>query len=155
MWDVVQACRAKETFRKFVDSVLQRSAKIRSLIADLGKNYPEDQTAKKYRSPNIRLVMVDSVLCVYVLLFVWIAPLPMPVLKPQPSGNSKIHVILHPRSIKALENDLTTLDGEYNALSDMMAKGEQEDFSPECFGKTHVMVLLHHGFHLNNLNLNP
>jgi len=70
MWDVVQACRAKETFRKFVDSVLQRSAKIRSLIADLGKNYPDDQTAQKYRSPNIRLVMVDSVLCVYVLLFV-------------------------------------------------------------------------------------
>ncbi len=64
----------------------------------------------------------------------------MPVFNSSPSHNSEIHVILHPRSIKALENDLATLDNEYNNLSDLMAKGEQDDFSPEFFGKTHVLV---------------
>ena len=44
----LQAVRAKDTFRKFVDSVLQKSAKIRTLISDLIKNYPEDDTAQKH-----------------------------------------------------------------------------------------------------------
>ena len=36
-----------------------------------------------------------------------------------------------PRAIKALEKDIAELDGEYNRLSDMLAFGEQEDFSKE------------------------
>lgn len=35
---------------KYIDSVLQKSAKIRSLIGDLQKNYPQDQTAMKFLS---------------------------------------------------------------------------------------------------------
>ena len=35
------------------------------------------------------------------------------------------------RAVEALEGNLKTLDQEYNSLSDHMAKGEQEDFSPE------------------------
>ena len=35
---------------KYIDSVLQKSAKIRSLIGDLQKKYPQDQTAMKFLS---------------------------------------------------------------------------------------------------------
>ncbi len=42
-----EAQRAKEVFRKHVDSVLSKSAKIRTLKGDLLKNYAEDETAKR------------------------------------------------------------------------------------------------------------
>ncbi|CAL1149811.1 unnamed protein product [Cladocopium goreaui] len=83
-----QANRSKDTFRKYIDSVLQKSAKIRGLIGDLRKNYCEDEHAKK--------------------------------------------------SIEALDQDLATLDNEYNTLSEHMAKGEQDDFNPEWFGNLMV-----------------
>ncbi len=38
------------------------------------------------------------------------------------------------RSVKLLKLDLETLDGQYNSLSDHMAKGEQEDFNPASAG---------------------
>lgn len=41
-----QANRSKDVFMKYVDSVLSKCAKIRSLIGDLQKNYPNDGTAK-------------------------------------------------------------------------------------------------------------
>ena len=47
LYMICQATRAKDVFQKYVDSVLAKCAKIRSLISDLAKNYPEDQTAKK------------------------------------------------------------------------------------------------------------
>ena len=45
----LQAVRAKDTFRKFIDSVLSKSAKIRTLVSDLVKNYPDDETAQKHQ----------------------------------------------------------------------------------------------------------
>lgn len=39
--------------------------------------------------------------------------------------------LMPPRAIKALEKDIGELDGEYNILSDLLAHGEQEDFSKE------------------------
>ena len=42
-----QATRAKDVFQKHVDSVLAKGTKLRSLISDLTKNYPDDPTAKK------------------------------------------------------------------------------------------------------------
>lgn len=42
-----EAARAKEVFAKHVDSVLNKSGKIRNLISDLQKNYPTDETAMK------------------------------------------------------------------------------------------------------------
>lgn len=45
MWPL-QAIRAKSVLSKFCESVLTKSAKIRSLIADLTKNY-EDESATK------------------------------------------------------------------------------------------------------------
>lgn len=42
-----EAARQKDTFQKYVDSVLAKSAKIRSLIGDLQRNYPSDDTAAK------------------------------------------------------------------------------------------------------------
>jgi len=36
--------------------------------------------------------------------------------------------------VKTLEADLQTLDSEYSTLGDWMAKGEQEDFSPQLLG---------------------
>ena len=44
-----QACRGKHVLTKFCDSVLTKSAKIRSLINDLRKNY-EDETADRSMS---------------------------------------------------------------------------------------------------------
>jgi hypothetical protein len=38
--------RAKSVFSKHCDSVLQKTAKLRSLMVDLQKNYAEDETAK-------------------------------------------------------------------------------------------------------------
>ena len=43
-----EAARAKEVFAKHVDSVLNKSGKIRNLISDLQKNYPTDETAMKF-----------------------------------------------------------------------------------------------------------
>ena len=53
-----------------MDSVLQRSAKIRSLAADLAKNYPEDTTAAKYHSLNMRHIYLSiHHICVLCLCF--------------------------------------------------------------------------------------
>jgi hypothetical protein len=35
-------------FAKHVESVLNKTAKIRALVSDLQKNYPDDGTAKKF-----------------------------------------------------------------------------------------------------------
>ena len=48
---ICEANRSKETFAKYVDSVLQKCAKIRSLVGDLEKNYSKDPTAKKLLIP--------------------------------------------------------------------------------------------------------
>ena len=45
-----EAIRGKAVLTKFCDSVLQKSAKIRTLQADLRKNYPEDETAARSKS---------------------------------------------------------------------------------------------------------
>ena len=47
-----QATRAMDVFAKHVDSVLAKCAKVRGLIADLQKNYPECPTAKKFLGWN-------------------------------------------------------------------------------------------------------
>ena len=49
-WMSGEANRSKEVFSKYVDSVLQKCAKIRSL-GDLHKNYSSDPTAKKLLIP--------------------------------------------------------------------------------------------------------
>lgn len=43
-----QANGGKETFRRFCDSVLQKSAKVRSLVSDLKRNYVDDMATKSY-----------------------------------------------------------------------------------------------------------
>jgi hypothetical protein len=48
---ICEANRSKEIFSKYVDSVLQKCAKIRSLVGDLEKNYGKDPTAKKLLIP--------------------------------------------------------------------------------------------------------
>lgn len=58
-----QASRAKEVFRKFVDSVLQKSAKIRSLTMDLKKNYHEDATAMKWPGLGNKTEHITTNLC--------------------------------------------------------------------------------------------
>ncbi|CAL1156955.1 unnamed protein product [Cladocopium goreaui] len=77
-----EAARAKDVFGKHVDSVLNKSAKIRNLISDLQKNYPTDDTAMK--------------------------------------------------AVAALNNDLATLDNEFNKLSEHVASGERDDHHKEC-----------------------
>jgi hypothetical protein len=54
-----QANRAKDVFQKFVDSVLQKSAKIRSLVGELQRVYPDDSTAQKSLSKMIWIQMVQ------------------------------------------------------------------------------------------------
>ena len=43
-----EATRSKEVFAKHVESVLNKTAKIRALVSDLQKNYPDDGSAKKF-----------------------------------------------------------------------------------------------------------
>ena len=43
-----QANRSREVFTKYVESVLQKSAKIRSLVGELQRVYPSDPTAQKF-----------------------------------------------------------------------------------------------------------
>lgn len=45
-----EAIRGKSVLAKFCDSVLQKSAKIRTLQADLRKNYPANDMAQKSKS---------------------------------------------------------------------------------------------------------
>lgn len=52
-WKIMLFCeanRAGATFTKHVDSVLAKSTKLRSLVADLLKNYGSDATAMKFLS---------------------------------------------------------------------------------------------------------
>ena len=42
-----QAISSKETFRKYIDSVLSKCAKIRSLVSELDRVYANDEMAKK------------------------------------------------------------------------------------------------------------
>ena len=42
---VSEASRAKDSFKKFVDSVLQKCARVRALMSDLSNNYTGDPTA--------------------------------------------------------------------------------------------------------------
>ena len=108
-----QATRAKEVFAKHVESVLSKSAKIRSLIADLQRNYPDDNTAKRW--------------LVY-MLNIWLGehwPVRKNIWKQlvyqlQPPPQS-------PRAIQQLNIDLNTLDGEYNKLSHHVAQGERDE----------------------------
>lgn len=56
-----EANRGKDMYVKYIDSVLQKSAKIRSLIGDLQKNYPQDQTAMKAcTTMNTDLATLDA-----------------------------------------------------------------------------------------------
>lgn len=59
-----EAARAKEVFGKHVESVLNKIAKLRSLIGDLQRNYPDDPTAKKF------LISTGST-CVQTTSLIW------------------------------------------------------------------------------------
>ena len=54
-----EATRSKDTFIKYVDAVLSKMAKMRSLVGDLQRNYPSDQTAKKFLNLNDPNTYVD------------------------------------------------------------------------------------------------
>ena len=46
------------------------------------------------------------------------------------------------RSVGALEADLQLLDGEYNKCSDMMARGEQNDFDQAWLAPINILLCL-------------
>ena len=48
-----QANGSKEAFRKYMESVLQKQAKLRSLKNDLEKNFRGDEHAQKLPDPHI------------------------------------------------------------------------------------------------------
>ena len=48
----IQANGSKEAFRKHMESVLQKQAKLRSLTKELDQNYPTDEVAKKQLCRN-------------------------------------------------------------------------------------------------------
>ena len=133
-----KANRSKDTFRKYIDSVLQKSAKIRGLIGDLRKNYCEDEHAKKFLSNNCLFFgsfiypIKSQLIFFYPFCKLLLSPVPSPYQVAPPE---------RPRSIEALDQDLATLDNEYNTLSDHMAKGEQDDFNPEWFGNLMALGL--------------
>ena len=56
----LQANHSKESLRKFMDSVLQKQAKMRSLSKDLDDHYHQDDMAVKPRS---KLLHFFSITC--------------------------------------------------------------------------------------------
>lgn len=46
--------RRKNTYTKFCDSLLQKSAKVRSLVTDLKKNYESDPCVDKPKSQSVQ-----------------------------------------------------------------------------------------------------
>lgn len=114
-----EAIRGKSVLAKFCDSVLQKSAKIRTLQADLRKNYPADDMAQKSKS------YIFFPLYPYRNL-----PSLLPSKPPIDSGFSAASL----RSCTALDSDLTALDAEYNKLSDLLAEGEKDNFGTQSFG---------------------
>lgn len=104
-----EATRSKDTFIKYVDAVLSKMAKMRSLVGDLQRNYPQDQTAKKFLNLNrsnmwiiIHLMVNQKKIC-------------------HPKGDSPATALCSPRAVVTLNGDLVTLDGQYNTLSDIVA----------------------------------
>lgn len=104
-----QATRSKDVFSKHVESVLAKCAKLRSLSADLQKNYAECPTAKKFLgSMSGGAIHSDS---------------PVPFL----ASEIELQIVMRPRAILQLNADLQTLDNEYNKLGDLAARGERDD----------------------------
>ena len=50
----LEAMRRKNTYTKFCDSLLQKSAKVRSLVTDLKKNYESDPCVDKPKSQSVQ-----------------------------------------------------------------------------------------------------
>lgn len=104
----------KETLRKFCDSVLSKCAKLRGLMADLRKNYPDDNMAQRPHTYIVENTGCADVPCQAFAFMGQCLPTPSPC-----------------RSVTNLEKDLEILDAEYNALSDCMAQGEVDNFDTE------------------------
>lgn len=114
----MKAIQGKEALSKFCESVLAKTAKIRGLIQDLKKNYRDCPMAKKPLSDNN---------------FWFDRPAFSPVMYLAPSSPQPVMTNVL-RSVTALEQDLVTMDSEYNKLSDLMARGEQSEFNAAFLG---------------------
>ena len=64
LWMFVSGQQSKDVFCKHVESVLSKSAKIRSLVGDLQRNYPTDPTARKFLS----FKHVQEILCSFLVV---------------------------------------------------------------------------------------
>ena len=135
-----KALRSQDLFAKHTESVLSKTSKIRSLIADLQKNYNQDSTAMKL----LVLILYSSQLHENFGSFKMhfkdsMCPDPMPPVQHCPSK------LACPRAVETLNNDLKVLDSEYNKLSEHLAKGERDDHSKEqlCLHIFFMSMYLH------------
>ena len=118
-----QANRSKDVFCKHVESVLSKSAKIRSLVGDLQRNYPTDPTARKFLS----FKHVQEILCSFLVVKKQLI-----TVNQHPRFHSSPTAHLSIRAVATLNGDLNTLDSEYNTLSNHMAEGERDSFDKPC-----------------------
>ena len=140
--------RAKTVFSKHCDSVLQKTAKLRSLMVDLQRNYALDETAQLQLATMAMFGLAGSyslkgqlfdlytVSSWRVRHHIYLKKSVLILVRNSLHGPkpTRSHSALHtakppPRSVEQLKEDLKTLDDEYNKLSEHIAKGEQEEFS--------------------------
>lgn len=108
-------------FTKFCDSVLSKTSKVRGLVTDLTKHYKNCPTAQKYHYVNSTFLFSLSTFNDPRVKYISISSC-------QSRSSSGCHLL---RSVQALKKDLDGLDAQYNKLSECLAKGESEEFSPE------------------------
>ena len=144
-----EAMRSKEVFTKHCDSVLQKIGKLRSLEADLRKNYEMDATVTK----SLNYIIVPRLVTEMFLRIIMIKYSEGWYLyssfAKNMQGYKDIHLshtnlnnplkfilLTQLRSCKTLQTDMAKLDEQHNTLSDIMAEGERDDFNDTSFGCT-------------------
>lgn len=123
-----QAARAKDVFAKHVDSLLSKCAKLRSLIGDLQKNYPEDDMARRILGKIGSIQQATKNLMMSVFQRVWCFPILFEMLGLCP--------LLPLRAVVTLNADINTLDLEFNKLSDIVARGDRDNCNEVCLSQT-------------------
>ena len=137
--------RSKEVFTKHCDSVLQKTAKLRSLQSDLAKHYDNtDEVVRKQLNPIF--ILYRYIYCLFWtsidLYTLWIYTLHQPGGLPHWIASYCVHF---PRSAKALDMDIGKLDDSYNKLTEVMAEGERDDYNVACLGSKLISQLLFFG----------
>lgn len=140
-WRPAQAIRGKNVLSKFCDSVLQKSAKIRSLNVDLEKNF-DDEMAVKLGAQWL-IATMNNRSTSWSLISILGFPSMAPLLIDSPTGVPMFLPLAekNPRSVRALKHDLVALENIYNTCSDHLANGDASEFGVEWLSCEYVTCI--------------